>query len=185
MILNISGPSGSGKTTLAKKACELYANYYSRLVPYTTRVRRQGEQNGIDYWFIPINEYNLYSKWQLARKSESGLYGIKEEDLMQYSTPFLLTTFPPRGVIKMRELGLTVQPFFLDLSIEECQKRMRLRGDTEQSISERIEKDGNEVSLDYVRQTLLTDNIFVLDAIQSIDVIVLEFFNLSKHLLYP
>jgi guanylate kinase len=183
MILNISGPSGSGKTTLAKKACELYPNYYSRLIPYTTRTKRQGEQNGTDYWFISIDQYNFYHEWQLARKSTSGFYGTKKEDLTEYPTPFLLTTFPPRGVMKMRALDLLVHPFYLNLPIEECQKRMKLRGDTEKSISERIKIDENEVSLDYVRQTLFNDNILFLDAMQSIDDILVKFLNLSKHLL--
>lgn len=183
MILNISGPSGSGKTTLAKHLCEEYQNCYSRLISYTTRSQRYGEIEGVDYYFITEFEYNLYSNWQLARNSESGLYGTKDEDIRNYSTPFLLTTFPPSGVVKMRNLGLVVQPFFLDLSVDKCIERMELRGDDQNSILQRLEKDNIEVSVERIRQTLPIDNIIVINASLDIDIVAKKFFELSQHLL--
>ena len=184
MILNISGPSGSGKTTLVKRLCELYQDSYSRLVSYTTRSPRLGEKDGIDYWFINELEYNLYSKWQLARKSESGFYGTKYEDLRDYSTPFLLTTFPPSGVIQIRDMGLIVQPFFLSLSEDECQERMRLRGDDEITILERLKKDSTEVSFKQSTQILSNDDILVIDASVDQENVAKKFFTLSQRLLY-
>jgi guanylate kinase len=183
MILNISGPSGSGKTTLAKRLCELYQDSYSRLVPYTTRSPRPGEQESIDYWFINELEYKLYLNWQLTRKSESGLYGIKDEDLREYSTPFLLTTFPPSGVVKMRNLGLVVQPFFLLLSPCECKKRMELRGDDEITIIERLKKDDVEVSFERMVKILSNDTILIVNASNEPSNVVKDFFTLSQRLL--
>ncbi len=184
MVLNISGPGGSGKTTLIKKTCELYPNNYSHLVSYTTRAKRNGEQNGLDYWFIQQEEYESYIDWELTRKSSLGLYGVKKEDLFNYSTQFLITNFPPNGVIKMRKLGLNVKTFFIDLSVEECKKRMMLRGDEEQSILERIEKDSTEVSVENIMKVLSNDEVFILNGMKTIDVLVSEFINKSKNLLF-
>lgn len=183
MILNISGPSGSGKTTLAKKTCELYPNLYSHLISYTTRNKRQGEENGLDYWFIQPDEYNNYINWELIRKSNSGFYGVKKEDLFNCPTPFLITTFPPNGIIKMRNLGLNVKALFIDLSIEECKKRMILRGDEEQSILEKIEKDKIEVSLSDIKKKLPNDEIFILNGRLSTNILALEFIKNTEYLL--
>ncbi len=55
-LILISGPSGSGKTTLRKM---LY-NDFPELkfsVSYTTRRKRDGETNGVDYFFVSKEEF--------------------------------------------------------------------------------------------------------------------------------
>lgn len=49
MIVVLAGASGSGKDTLRN---ELEEQGYERLVTYTTRSPREGEQDGIDYNFV-------------------------------------------------------------------------------------------------------------------------------------
>lgn len=51
MILVIVGESASGKSTLAKQFVEDNPSF-SRIVTYTTRPKREGEVNGIDYHFV-------------------------------------------------------------------------------------------------------------------------------------
>ncbi len=47
------GPAGVGKTTLMKLACQrLGANFLQKIVTYTTRKIRAGEQDGFDYVFV-------------------------------------------------------------------------------------------------------------------------------------
>lgn len=50
-ILVVSGPSGSGKTSLAKKLLDMVPNTYFS-ISTTTRKPREGEKNGVDYFFI-------------------------------------------------------------------------------------------------------------------------------------
>lgn len=50
MILVLVGESASGKTTLAKMLEEKAG--FERVITYTTRNMREGEQNGVDYNFI-------------------------------------------------------------------------------------------------------------------------------------
>lgn len=183
MILNLSGPSGSGKTTLAKMLCREYVSWYSRLVPYTTREPRIGETDGEDYWFISEKVYDNFDAWLLARDSASGKYGVKYHQLSDFKSKFLITTFPPRGVIKLRALGLAVVPMYLNLSVEECRFRMVQRGDAQADIEVRLKKDNVEVSLEYSRLVLPNDKIIILDGSLSPEQLCKVFHETQQHLL--
>ncbi|CBK22485.2 uncharacterized protein [Blastocystis hominis] len=47
----VCGPSGVGKTTLIKKLMQNYPDRFGFCVSHTTRPKRKGERNGIDYHF--------------------------------------------------------------------------------------------------------------------------------------
>ena len=51
LMLVLSSPSGAGKTTISRKLMERDGNL-SMSVSVTTRPRRPGEVNGVDYHFI-------------------------------------------------------------------------------------------------------------------------------------
>lgn len=56
MIVILVGESASGKTTLADNLQEL--DGFSKIVTYTTRPPRDGEQDGIDYHFVTDEQFN-------------------------------------------------------------------------------------------------------------------------------
>jgi guanylate kinase len=59
----ISAPSGAGKTSLVKKiTAELPACRVS--ISHTTRKKRPGEIDGIDYFFVSIDEFQTMLKQQ-------------------------------------------------------------------------------------------------------------------------
>ncbi len=51
----VSGPSGSGKTTLCRRLCDEGEASYA--ISCTTRKPRPGEENGKDYFFLSISEF--------------------------------------------------------------------------------------------------------------------------------
>lgn len=55
----VFGPSGVGKTTLVKALLsqEKYKSVIQPICSYTTRAPRQGEQDGVDYYFISVSEF--------------------------------------------------------------------------------------------------------------------------------
>ncbi len=55
-IFVVSGPSGSGKTSLARKLLDILDNCYFS-ISTTTRKPRDGEQHGVDYFFISKDEF--------------------------------------------------------------------------------------------------------------------------------
>ena len=56
-ILVISGPSGSGKTSLARAVCEELKDKAYFSISTTTRPKREGEKDGVDYFFVSKEEF--------------------------------------------------------------------------------------------------------------------------------
>ncbi|ACM93708.1 guanylate kinase [Nautilia profundicola AmH] len=56
-ILVISGPSGSGKTSLARVVCEELGDKAYFSISSTTRPIREGEKDGVDYFFLTKEEF--------------------------------------------------------------------------------------------------------------------------------
>lgn len=56
MIVVLVGESGCGKSSLAKRFIELNPSF-SRVVTFTTRPMREGEEIGVDYNFISKEEF--------------------------------------------------------------------------------------------------------------------------------
>jgi len=56
-ILVVSGPSGSGKTSLARAVCEELDNKAYFSISTTTRAIREGEKEGVDYFFVSKEEF--------------------------------------------------------------------------------------------------------------------------------
>jgi guanylate kinase len=57
LVYIISAPSGSGKSTLTNEILKLVPNL-DFSISYTTRAPRGSEQNGKQYHFIPVDEFN-------------------------------------------------------------------------------------------------------------------------------
>jgi guanylate kinase len=55
-ILVISGPSGCGKSSLLSECIKKYNNIYFS-ISTTTREMREGEQDGVNYHYIPKKEF--------------------------------------------------------------------------------------------------------------------------------
>jgi len=56
-ILVVSGPSGSGKTSLARVVCEELGEKAYFSISSTTRPIREGEKEGVDYFFLSKDEF--------------------------------------------------------------------------------------------------------------------------------
>ncbi|EOJ1047191.1 guanylate kinase [Campylobacter coli] len=56
-ILLVSGPSGAGKSTLLKKLFDEFQEELYFSISSTTRLPREGEQHGVDYYFITHDEF--------------------------------------------------------------------------------------------------------------------------------
>lgn len=55
-IIVLCGPSGVGKSSLAKKICQKNSKF-GRAISCTTRERRVGEKDGVDYIFLDKEEF--------------------------------------------------------------------------------------------------------------------------------
>jgi guanylate kinase len=69
-ILVLSGPSGAGKSTIIQHASKDIGEYYFS-ISTTTRAPREGEEHGVDYYFVTHDEFEE---------------GIKAGDFLEYAT---------------------------------------------------------------------------------------------------
>jgi guanylate kinase len=56
-LVVVSGPSGSGKTSLAREVCDELGEKAYFSISTTTRPMREGEKNGVDYFFVSKEEF--------------------------------------------------------------------------------------------------------------------------------
>lgn len=77
LLLVVSSPSGAGKTTLARRL--LAAHRELRFsVSYTTRARRRGEQDGVDYHFVSDGDFDrmvaagAFAEWCIVHGRKYG-----------------------------------------------------------------------------------------------------------------
>ena len=141
-ILVIVGEGGSGKTTLVAKLTERYPEQFKKVVTCTSRPKRIGEVDAVDYHFLPIEYFTDNSSLVFVGKTSDGYhYGTKRSDLF-LSTHHLLLTLKLAGIRKLVDLGLK-NIIVVRISITEKLKieRMRQRGDPEEMIFNRLQSD--------------------------------------------
>lgn len=68
-ILLISGPSGAGKSTLLERLAQDYNDFYFS-ISATTRAPRVGEKEGVNYYYLTHEEFEL---------------GIKNDEFLEYA----------------------------------------------------------------------------------------------------
>ena len=121
-IVAIVGQIASGKTTLMKYMSE---NGFERIIPYTTRPKRDGEKHGADYWFISPDEFAYYSERgyfaeETSYKADFGYvrYGIFKESLETPDGVNKVIVLNPQGVTQLKTTGTI---FLLSISI--CRRK--------------------------------------------------------------
>lgn len=148
VLLLIAGPAGSGKTTLCDRLMAEFANV-KRVVTATTRAPREGEQNGLDYFFLSPEAFEA----GIARGEfyEHALvhgrhYGVlkREIDRRLDAGEDLLLNIDVQGAASFRKaagenpiLAERLVTVFIELSHEAIRQRLRERGTDDASEIER------------------------------------------------
>ena len=151
IALVLSAPSGAGKTTLTKRLLTKFPHFgYS--ISCTTRAPRAGEQDGRDYHFISVAEFE-------KRRDEGYFAEWAEVHGNYYGTPLapvrrtleggqdLLFDIDVQGAAQLKlTLSDAVFAFILPPSMAELENRLRKRGtDSEDTIQRRLQNARSEV----------------------------------------
>lgn len=141
------GDSASGKTTLITELEKRHASSFKKIVTCTSRLPRTGEINGIDYYFLPPEYFIDNQDLVLVGKSSEGnYYGTRKSDLFSNDHHLLLPS-RPSGVKALIGLGFkNLIVVRLTIDKETKKSRMRLRGDTEEEINERLQSDQKDMT---------------------------------------
>lgn len=158
----IEAPSGTGKSTVVKELLKRDPNLKFS-VSVTTRAKREGEQDGVDYYYITDKEYDEHLKNDDFYEYVDSQYGSRYGTLRSEVDSFInigqdvIFDMDWIGARQMREKAPNdvVTIYLLPPSIKEVQRRLVGRGtDSAEVISKRmnlvVEKVKHWDEFDYV-----------------------------------
>lgn len=154
LLIVLSGPSGVGKGTVRKALFQMKHHNLSYSVSMTTRPMRDGEKDGVDYYFVTkeVFEERIKNNNFLEYENFFGnYYGTPldkvEEKLEQGKEVFL--EIEVQGALKVRnKIKDAVFIFLVPPSREALYERLRSRGtENDSTISTRLEKAEKEFKL--------------------------------------
>ncbi len=168
-ILLISGPSGCGKSSLLKEVYKTIGNYYFS-ISTTTRDPRVGEQNGVDYFFVPKEEFRKdidegnFLEWA---EVHGNYYGTSLKPINQALSEGKLVIFDidvqgfEQVVANERLRDLTTTVFITTPTLKELQNRLNGRGtDSQEVIEKRIKNAKTEIEyLDRYDYFIINDDL--------------------------
>lgn len=103
MIIVLLGASGSGKSTIENELATHYG--FEKIVSYTTRSPREGEENGKDYYFVDNDTFNevlnrgLFAEYD--EYSQNRLYGTLKSDYVSGENKVAVLT--PNGLRQLKK----------------------------------------------------------------------------------
>ena len=153
LLIVISGPSGVGKGTVLKEVVkdpELNIGYS---ISMTTREKRPGEENGVNYYFVTRDEFHkAVEDGELLEWTEfvGNCYGtpIKEVERLKNEGKNVLLEIEQDGCSQVRKkVPDTLSIFIIPPSMEELERRIRSRKtEPEEIVQQRLAKAAKEMN---------------------------------------
>jgi guanylate kinase len=165
-LIIFAAPSGAGKSSLIKKIIETSENKLELSVSATTRLPREGETHGKDYFFISDKEFNEL-KNNKAFIECANVHGHKYGTLKSFVDEkleegiYVILDIDVQGFTQIKNATEdTVSIFIIPPTFDELKKRLTLRGlDLDEAIKKRLENAKEELKqaefFDYI---ILNDN---------------------------
>ena len=154
-IIILAAPSGAGKTTIKSRLLANIPNKLSFSISAATRKIRVGEQDGVDYFFISVEDFknkidhNQFVEWEMVYPG--AYYGTTVAEIKriwnEQKTPIL--DIDVQGAMRVKELygEKAISIFILPPSLDVLKNRLEKRGtDNEVQIKTRIEKAAEEIT---------------------------------------
>lgn len=145
LLITISGFSGAGKGTLMKELLSRYPNEHALSVSATTRQPREGETDGVEYFFKTVEEFErMIEEDRLIEHARyvDNYYGTPKEFVFEQleAGKDVLLEIEVQGALQVKEkFPQTVSIFVTPPSVDELIRRLRGRGtETEEKIQKRI-----------------------------------------------
>lgn len=156
-LIILTAPSGAGKTSITRYLIAKYPQL-SFSISATTRSPRGTEQDGVEYYFMSVEDFqdkihaNAFVEWEMVY--EGKYYGTLRSELERIwhegKTPML--DIDVKGAIhvqgQMQEdcLSIFIQP----PSVDELRRRLESRGtETPETLATRVNKAAYELSFNH------------------------------------
>jgi len=169
-LVIISAPSGAGKTSIVSYLLKKDLNLEFS-VSATTRKPRNNEKNGIDYYFITVNDFkarirkNEFLEWEEVYKDH--FYGTLRSEIERIWShkKHVIFDVDVKGGINLKNIYAkdAISIFIMPPSVEELEKRLLARRtDDSSKIKVRVEKAMEEIKLaDSFDNIVINDNLDV------------------------
>ena len=153
-MIVITAPSGAGKTSITRHLMKVFPQL-SFSISAATREPRLNERNGVDYYFIPVEEFQKkildeeFVEWEMVY--EGKYYGTLKSELRRMWSKELIPVLDidVQGTIHVQK-EYPVNSLFIFIkppSIEELKRRLESRGsEDKESLHARISKAAYELS---------------------------------------
>ncbi len=149
----LSAPSGAGKTTILKKVME-QVPHLSFSVSHTTRLPRNGEENGVDYHFVSVDEFllmqeqDLFLEWAEVHGNYYGTSRPSVLEQLKLGQDIILDIDIQGAAIIARDKSVqAVTVFVAPPSLAELENRLRGRGtDSNETIELRLKNVAKEMA---------------------------------------
>lgn len=154
LLIVISGFSGAGKGTVIKKLLANYPNRYALSVSATTRLPREGEQEGVSYFFVSKERFEeMIAQQQLIEYASyvNHYYGTPLDYVNEQRAKGIdvILEIEIQGALSVKErFPESVLIFLTPPSADELQRRLVSRGtETTEVIASRLSRAVEEAEV--------------------------------------
>ncbi|MBI3883543.1 MAG: guanylate kinase [Sphingobacteriales bacterium] len=183
-IIIITAPSGAGKTSITHHLMRTYPQL-TFSISAATRQARGVEKNGVDYYFMSMEEFkhkiqhNEFVEWEMVY--EGKYYGTlkSEMDRIWQENKIPILDIDVKGAIHVKQQypDSAITLFIEPPSVAELKNRLEGRGtETAESLAARVNKAAYEISFkDQFDKQVVNDNLE--RACQEAEAIIKDFIN--------
>lgn len=154
-IIIITAPSGAGKTSITKHLLKTFPDKLIFSISAATRKARSEEKNGVDYYFMSVEDFknkiqqNEFAEWEMVY--EGKYYGTLKAELehIWQANKIPLLDVDVKGALHVQRQypGSSITLFIQPPSIDELKRRLQSRGtETDDALEARINKASYELS---------------------------------------
>ena len=154
-IIIITAPSGAGKTSITKHLLRTFPGKLSFSISAATRQKRDHEKDGVDYYFMSVDDFkekiqnNAFVEWEMVYEGKyygtlaSEIHRIWEEE----KVPLLDIDVQGAVHVQQEHREQTLSIFIEPPSVDELKRRLSSRGtETPESLATRVNKATYELS---------------------------------------